>query len=239
MDIPEELLALAARWDELKRWERRKLGQALRILGLSYGEIGKIIPVGKGTLSPWCRDIPLTPEQIERLRANSGTGEVGRAKAGAKLRQRNLERIAVIRSAAYEEAERFIKDAAWVAGTMAYWSEGDKDKHLGLSNSDPALVRVFINWARTYFDLTIDRFTPRVHFHTGQTENELRLFWSQETGIPLAQFIKGFMKQEGTGHRKNTLYHGTLQTRVQRSGDLLHRVFGWIDYLASDFGVLR
>jgi len=36
---------------------------ALRRKGFSYQEILKIIPVGKGTISRWCRNIPLTEEQ--------------------------------------------------------------------------------------------------------------------------------------------------------------------------------
>lgn len=40
IEIPRELLDRAARWPDLKRWERKELGQALRMLGLSYGEIG-------------------------------------------------------------------------------------------------------------------------------------------------------------------------------------------------------
>lgn len=53
---PEQLDAIA-RWAELKRWAKKELGQDLRRLGLSYGEISAVIPVSKGTLSGWCRDL--------------------------------------------------------------------------------------------------------------------------------------------------------------------------------------
>lgn len=46
--LPRGLLARASRWEELKRWERRELGQELRRLGLSYSEIAEVIPVAKG-----------------------------------------------------------------------------------------------------------------------------------------------------------------------------------------------
>lgn len=62
--IPQELLDRAAEWDDLHRWERSELGKALRRLGLTYGEIRELIPVPKGTLSYWCREIQLTPAQI-------------------------------------------------------------------------------------------------------------------------------------------------------------------------------
>jgi hypothetical protein len=229
MDIPQELPALAARWDELKRWERKELGQALRMLGLSYGEIGKIIPVGKGTLSPWCRDIPLTPEQIERLRTTSGNREAGRARTGAILRQRNLERVAAIRRAGREEAKCLMEDPRWMSGVVAYWAEGAKrTNEVQFSNSDPELIRLFMIWATKYFNLTRDRFTISLHLHEGQDESE-RAYWSMEAGLLLNQFRKTFWKAEGTGHRKNVLYYGTARIRITRSSDLLHRVLGWID----------
>jgi hypothetical protein len=124
VEVPPELLHRAARWGDLKRWERRELGQELRRLGLAYREIGEIIPVPKGTLSGWCRDIPLTPEQLDRIRSLGGNREVRYAKIGAVLRERNLERVRAIRAAGRKEAELLGADPDWVAGVVAYWAEG-------------------------------------------------------------------------------------------------------------------
>src|SRR5438445_9122868 len=66
--VPSDLLLRASRWSELKRWERRELGQDLRMLGLSYREIAEVVPVTRGTLSGWCRDVVLSSELQERLR---------------------------------------------------------------------------------------------------------------------------------------------------------------------------
>ncbi|MGH2812527.1 MAG: hypothetical protein ACRDI1_07425 [Actinomycetota bacterium] len=239
MEVPPELLHRAARWGDLKRWERRELGQELRRLGLAYREIGEIIPVPKGTLSGWCRDIPLTPEQLDRIRSLGGNREVRYAKLGALLHQRNLERIAAVREAGRGEAKSLIGDPDWVAGVVAYWAEGAKrHNHLKFSNSDPALIRLFMRWAWRYLDHSIDRYYITIHFHSGQDLDQLTEYWSEVTGIPRERFRKGFMKPEGTGHRKNVLYHGTVQIGLRRSGDLLHRVLGWIDHLAGGYGDL-
>ncbi len=234
MEVPFELRELTGRWPDLKRWERRELGQDLRRFGLSYREIRAIIPVPSGTLSYWCRDIPLTPEQQERLKSIGGNFNLGRAKAGAKLRQRNLERVEAIRAAAREEAELLLDDPFWMAGVVAYWAEGAKrDNQLLFSNSDVDMVCLFINWGMKFFRLTIDRFSVRLHLHEGQDENERQAFWSSATGVPMEQFRKGFVKPEGTGHRKNILYGGTAAIRVTRSTDLLHQIFGWIDAIRN------
>lgn len=231
MVVPPELIARAASWAELKRWERRELGQELRGLGLSYREIAEIIPVSKGTLSGWCRDHQLTPDQEARLRAIRPSQAVRRA-VGAQRRRANLARIEAIKTAARQEALRLMNDPFWVAGAVGYWAEGAKREKLMFANSDPDLVFLFVNWASRYLAVTHDQFTISLHLHTGQSEGERMEFWSQVTGFPRAQFRKSFVKPEGTGHRKNRLYNGTAQIRVARSGELLHRVMGWIDAIA-------
>jgi hypothetical protein len=70
-DLPQDLLARAAEWPELHRWERSELGKAMRRLGLTYGEIRDIVPVPKGTLSYWCREIRLSPDQVIAIRERS------------------------------------------------------------------------------------------------------------------------------------------------------------------------
>lgn len=127
-----------------------------------------------------------------------------------------------------------ITDPFWVAGVVAYWSEGAK-KHgsLKFSNSDPELIAVFIRWLGVHLGVGIDRLTPTLHLHTGQCEDERKHYWSAITGIPVEQFGKTFIKKEGTGHRKNLLYNGTVSIRVRRSGALLQRVLGWTEAMTS------
>lgn len=233
--VPAALLARASGWQDLNRWERRELGQELRRLGLTYSEIAEVIPVAKGTLSGWCRDLELTPEQEARIAAKRPRLDAQRRLA----RQRHLEardRKRVIREAAREEAASLLHDPFWVAGVVAYWSEGDKrSQELKFSNSDPALVSLFVRWAKVYLDVHTERLTIGMHLHSGQDEPERRVFWSSVTGIPLEQFRKTFIKPEGTGHRKNRLYNGTASVRVRCSGHLSHRVLGWIEAFADQF----
>lgn len=88
--IPHEFFEKASRWHELKRLERREIGQELRRLGLSYGEIMQVIPVTKGTLSGWCQAIPLTDEQIERIGSRGWRSAAAQEKAAAARRQANI-----------------------------------------------------------------------------------------------------------------------------------------------------
>jgi hypothetical protein len=234
--LPSDIVDRITRWDDLKRWERREIGQTLRRMGLSYREISAVIPVTKGTLSGWCRDIPLRDERRGELLGKRG----GRAQVGALLRARAEERAAMIRSAARDEARTLLADPFWVAGVVAYWAEGAKRQNEMLfSNSDVRMVTLFIRWAETYLGASRCAMTIKLHLHTGQDEDERRHFWSAATGIPQMNFRKTYLKPEGTGHRKNMLYNGTASVRIPRSSSLLHRVQGWIDAVAEHAIELR
>ena len=236
--LPRPLLQRAARWADLKRWERRDLGRALRMLGLSYKEIASIVPVSKGTLSGWCRDIELTASQIGRLAAlRPDTARVIEVAAGRK--RDAIERKEAARKAGRIEATGLLQNPLWIAGVVAYWSEGAKREHrLKFSNSDARLVRLFMRWATTFLEVDRTRFAIALHLHSDQGEAERRGYWAAQTGLPLEQFRATFVKQAGTGHRKNDLYNGTASVVVLKSGILLPRVLGWIDAVAASYGPL-
>lgn len=69
MIAPPEVAMAAGKWQELTRWERAELGRGLRRQGWTYGEIMDVLPVGKGTLAGWCKEIRLSEGQIEAIKA--------------------------------------------------------------------------------------------------------------------------------------------------------------------------
>jgi hypothetical protein len=52
------------------------------------------------------------------------------------------------------------------------------------------------------------------------------------TGIPIAQFGRSHIKREGSGHRKNVLYKGTVKINIFDK-NLLHKILGWIEGVKS------
>jgi hypothetical protein len=180
----------------------------------------------------------LSADQHARLTGNVNRRS-SRRHVGVILRTRARQRVEVLRSAGRREAMKYLNDAFWIAGVVAYWAEGSKrSNELSLSNSDPATIRLFVRWARTYLAVDEARFGVRLHIHDGQDEDDRKAFWCDETGLPMASFRKTFIKPEGTGHRKNVLYNGTALVRVSCSVDLLHRVLGWIDAVADQYATL-
>src|SRR5687767_8290407 len=116
--LPSELLSQIERWDELKRWERREIGQDLRRMGLSFREISAVIPVAQGTLSGWCADVVLTPDQQRRL-DEIRPRLTKRSEIGAARRMKTRAHRAAVRNRARLDARDMLGDPDWIAGVVS------------------------------------------------------------------------------------------------------------------------
>ncbi|MGB5565126.1 MAG: hypothetical protein WBN93_02245 [Acidimicrobiia bacterium] len=235
-DVPQHLIERATEWDELHGWERSELGKTLRRLGLTYGEIRTLIPVPKATLSYWCRDIRLSPDQIVAIKVRSGAG----ARRGVPIDTQHRRRIELerIRVEARAFATQRLDDSFFVVGVALYWGEGAKTRNsCSLTNADPAVLRTFVSWVRSYLDADA-QFVLSLHLHEGNDDNTSQTYWREQTGLLEAPFTKTYFKHPGTGHRKNHLPHGICRVRVRSPSDHWNRIVMWIDVVASHFGPL-
>jgi hypothetical protein len=226
-EIPAELQAEIERWDELNQQGRSQLGKALRRLGLTYGEIRELIPVPKGTLSYWCRDIRLSDEQVIGIRHRTQSRK-GLPRDTQWKRRLEVQRI---QQSAHRGVPTLIAESQWVAGTVLYWAEGSKTtRSLAMVNSDPEVLRIFVAWIRRFHDADAE-FTLALHLHHGNDEAAAKRQWLLELDLPLAGWTKTFVKPPGTGHRKNHLAWGVCRVRMRRSTDAFIRTMAWIDGL--------
>ncbi len=81
-------------------------------------------------------------------------------------------------------------------------------KRLELANSDPRALRLFVSWVRRFHDADA-RFTVALNMHAGNDEPAARLYWTEQLGLD--DYMKTFIKPDGTGHRKNHLSSGDMQ----------------------------
>ena len=227
MKLPADLQAAVAGYADLRQWDRAELGRSLRRLGLSYGEIMHLIPVAKGTLASWCREVRLTDLQIEAIKDRCGP-----AAAPRNTQWRRRLEIERIEANARHFAIEHLDDAFWVAGTVLYWGEGSKtQRSLAVANSDARLLRLFISWCRTYHAAGSD-FVLSLHLHEGNHDVAARSHWRRELGV--SEFTKTFIKARGSGHRKNRLPWGVCRVRMRRSTDAYVRTLAWIETLAAE-----
>ncbi|MDJ0792187.1 MAG: hypothetical protein QNJ71_09850 [Acidimicrobiia bacterium] len=223
------LLSADEAWEQNGNTDRRRIVRGLRLLGFSYGEIRDLVPVSKSTVSVWCRDIDLTTDQQRAIARRSGPESRLGTRVDTQWRRR-LE-IEAIRNDASGYSLDAVDDPLFVAGVCLYWAEGSKTRNdLSMSNSDPSLLRVFIQFVRDHLDDNAT-FALALTRHSAAGEEEARRFWSTSLGLDDVRFTKSYIKKPGTGHRRKKLPHGVCRVRVDRGSDHWHRMMQWIDDL--------
>lgn len=104
-----------------------------------------------------------------------------------------------------------------------------------MANSDPRALRLFISWARSYFDENAE-FSVQLHLHEGNVDRKAQ-YWAGETGLGMVTFHKTFIKPKGTGHRKNHLPHGVCTVKMKRCADSWQRTMAWIEGTSTYLGL--
>jgi hypothetical protein len=186
-------------------------------------------------VSIWVRDIKLTPAQEqELLRRNPAYNRQlsGTAKQAAN---RRAERIA------YQQAGRCIAlqgEGCHVAGCMLYWAEGEKDRNaVRFSNSDPEMVRFFVTFLKTYFDLRDDeiRITCYLFADHVQEQRKIESFWLDVAQLPERSLCKSYVNvysKYSKKKRMNKLPYGTVRVTVARTR-VIQSIYGAIQEYAG------
>jgi len=97
----------------------------MRGSGLSYREIREQLPVSKSTLSLWLRDVPVSEEHRDAMRRRALESSSSRAETNRALGAR---RRVDTREAARRQVPELAESELFVAGVVAYWAEGSKNK---------------------------------------------------------------------------------------------------------------
>ena len=218
----------------------------LRKQGLSYSEINKRVPVSKSTLSLWLRDVQLTTKQKFRLKELSKTGQPYGARAQKKIR---VERTKVIIGNAKKEVSVITDRELLYIGTVLYWAEGAKQKkhnpseRVSFSNSDPAMIRVFLKWLTNVAKVDGDLIDFQIYSNENirDREREIVKYWSAITGYPEDKFDKIYYKKDKKKkYRRNQgkNYYGLLRVVVKKSTDLNRKIAGWIEGVCIHCGMV-
>lgn len=215
--------------------KEKRIVQDFRRQGLSYNEILQKVTVAKSSVSLWCRDIELTPGQKNRLtkKVEENRRRFSRLGLGPKaVAFKRRREIHEIKKAAKREIHPLNPYELKIAGAMLYWAEGSKTQGAGteITNSDLKLIKFIIRWLKEICGVTSERLSARLNIHVNQNDKKIKKYWSEITGIPLANFGKSYIKPEGTGHRKNILHNGVIRIKFG-SEDLRHRITAWIKAL--------
>ncbi len=197
----------------------------MRKEGRSLSEIVAVLGVSQGTVSVWVRSITLSLKAQERLREKIRTGQKS---SQDTLRGRRLdkERGAVVQAGDIVSKIRLDHDATLLLCAMLYACEGTKSAYSGVSfmNSDPSLMKLFVDSLRASFPVDERKFRVQMHLHSYHDEGVQRELWSAATGVDPGQFIKTYRKADSVLCKKegyqgcvNLRYHDVTVSRMLRA----------------------
>ena len=212
--------------------KERAEARELRKQGHSIREIALKIQCAKSSVSEWVRDIPLTTEQIERLKSNQ---DKGRAKAAnhpnsskfrwAKIRQQIIDR------AKKEVPKNCSLNNLKLIGTSLYWAEGYMaSRHsFVFANSDAGMIKLMMRFLIRVCKLPLSRLRGRVNIHPHLDIRAAEKYWSKISGIPLKQFhVPLLAVSRASKQKRKTLPHGTFRIVISDVA-LCSKIKGWIE----------
>jgi transcriptional regulator with XRE-family HTH domain len=170
--------------------ERAK-ARELRTQGLDYNRIAAELGVSKGSVSLWVRDLP-RPEPLNYEECRRRAAEGVRRYWAAERPVREAQREAA-RAAAAAQIGPLNEREILIAGAIAYWCEGAKNKpyrrtdRVVFMNSDPALIGLFLRFVETA-GIGRDKLIYQVQIHETADVSAAQRFWLDVTGADPAQF---------------------------------------------------
>jgi transcriptional regulator with XRE-family HTH domain len=220
-------------WRPNAKDDLRNRARQLREQGHSYDQIVAELGVSKSTVSAWVCDMPRPDRLSYEECCKRQKAAVARYWATERPR-RDAARAAVSASAAAEIGTLSDRETI-IAGAVAYWCEGGKNKphrradRVSFTNSDPALIGLFLRFLHLS-GIATDQIIFRVYVHESADARAAERFWREVTHGHADRFRRPTLKRHNPRTvRKNVGadYHGCLRIDVQRSAGLYRKIEGW------------
>lgn len=212
----------------------------LRKKGFSIGEIAIKLNKQKSTISYWCKDIPLSKNQIDRISDKSKTyGLKSILINSQRAREKRLDDIKNYSELGKNDLKNISKRDLFILGLSLYWGEGYKkgNDEFGFTNSDPVIIKTIIKWLNEIYLIDNKEFILRVSINKihQKRDSEIIKYWSKNTGTKIEQFTKtSFIKSEAKKiYKDNKTYYGTLRIKVRNGANLRRRVMGSINFISD------
>lgn len=190
--------------------------------GRTYSEIKSLlkivqIDIPKSTIAYWCRGVPLPKSyqsKVKRLnKLNLAMGRKISSRNRKEKRETFLEGVDINNRNLYRHFANN-SNSRKITLAILYLAEGSKTARgsLMFGNSDPAVVRMFVNLMRECYKLDERKFRCTLQCRADQNIKKLEKFWSKTTKIPPKQFYKARVDKRTLGQiSKNQGYKGVCR----------------------------
>lgn len=213
----------------------------LRSTGKTFSEIQAelSIKIPKSTLSNWSKDITLPETYKKRVKKlNEENLDLARKLAWKANKEKRDKYLAKIKRSLTPVSKLIQKkNVAKLFLTALYLGEGKKgikNRQLCLGNSDPKIVKIFLNLLRSAYNFDISKVRCTVQCRADQNSDSLENYWSKETGIPKSQFYKARIDPRTAGKpTKKKDYKGVL--RVDYFDSRIHIELEYVAILVAEY----
>lgn len=189
--------------------EIKKKAINLRKQGYSIKEIAELLSIAKSTSSAWLGNILLSSKAQERLKSRRILGQYKSMEIARKKRE--MQQLILTNEAGELLSKVSINpEICKLCCALIFWCEGAKTNTLvKFTNSDPSLIKLFLDLLRTGFKIDESKLRILMHLHEYHVEEKQKIFWRKITKIPLEQFHRSYLKPH-TGKRKHPNYPGCV-----------------------------
>jgi predicted transcriptional regulator len=211
--------------------ETRELARRLRSEGRSIKSIARELHVAQSTASLWVRDVPLSPEQRERLDRLTDRQLAGLRTQVQRAREARLEAQELGRMIA-----RIDEPLHW-AGCMLFWAEGSKNRNnVIFTNSDVGMMRFFLRFLRECYDVHDEnvRLSINCFLGNGKSLAEIEAWWLERLELPPSCLRKATINRPSSASKfvRRPLVHGTARLAVG-STRMVQSIYGAIQEYAG------
>lgn len=221
-------------WFDMAKSTERNNALLLRKQGKSIKEIAQRVGVSKSSASLWCRDIELTPQQVEALDKKMLYGSYrGRIIAAQLKKQEKSARVTKMKEDGCSLLGIVTPRDLFLLGLGLYWGEGTKNGAVKFTNSNPILIRLFMKWMENTWGVSKNHLTFLILINVKHRSrlSEVLKYWSHVLRVPRSQFINSVLIKAKTQKNYTNFpkYYGTIQVRAKKSTNLLYKIQGALE----------
>lgn len=208
------------------KYVERERARELRARSWTLQDIATELGVAKGSVSVWVRDVEFTPKPRNR-------GHPGHQPH--PLRVKKLAEIEQCRAEAEAEYSHMSVDQLDSFALGLYAGEGAKTPGaVSMANTNPLLLRLFVDWLRRNFEIDEDRLRARLYLHEGLDLEAATAYWSAAISIPERQFQRPYRAVADPSRRRTKHERGCL-TIVYHCSVTRRRVMAPVAAISSRF----
>jgi AcrR family transcriptional regulator len=202
---------------------------------MALRDIAERLGVSKSSVSLWCRDVELSPEQESVLKAKNPAlnGQL----LGMRVRRERC-RMRRIEAQAHGRELARIGDPVHRGGCMLYWAEGSKSRNaVQIVNADADLLATFLHFLRTCYAVpdTAITFSVNCFLGNGLTLAEIQDWWLARLELPASCVRRAVVNRPSSASKRlkgNVLPYGTARLAVH-STDVIQSIYGAIQEYAG------